>query len=520
LVERNAEIFGATDGRGGSMTAGDRVRAGDLLGSYELLSRVGRGGMATVWAARHHGAHGFSKIVALKTMLAELSDDTDFQRMFLTEARVAARIRHQNVVETLDLGEDQGLLYIAMEWVDGETLSAIMKSAFLQGGVPLPIALKLIVDACAGVHAAHELRDDEDRPLGVVHRDVSPPNILVSYGGIVKLADFGVAKSMESNNGATLAGQVKGKLRYMAPEQLLGASVDRRTDIFALAISLYQLTTGRHPWPGDTAAVTVQRILSESPVAPASFVEGYPAELENIVLKALQRNPAERHASAAELAVELEEFARTSGGLASTRDVAAYVQELLGAHGSARRDGLRKAIREVDARGTRETAIALRSIDAKWDEEAPPVVDTPLPPPPPAPLLSRMSRGWEQLAALSRSARSRRALAIGGAVLLLTTVYALAARRSPEVAVAAAAEASTSSSKASAEPPALACTDPQTPPPHPYANVPTATSARKEGAARPAVPVPPARRVVVAPQPATSRPTPSAATDSDPDVGF
>jgi serine/threonine-protein kinase len=490
------------------MTAGDRVRAGDSLGSYELLSRVGRGGMATVWAARHHGAHGFSKIVALKTMLAELSDDADFQRMFLAEARVAARIRQQNVVETIDLGEDQGLLYIVMEWVDGETLSSIMKAASLQGGVPLPIALRLIVDACAGVHAAHELRDDEDRPLGIVHRDVSPPNILVSYGGVVKLADFGVAKSMETNNACTLAGQVKGKLRYMAPEQLLGASIDRRTDIFALAIGLYQLTTGRHPWPGDTAAVTVQRILSESPVAPASFVEGYPAGLEKIVLKGLQRNPAERHATAAELALELEAFAREAGGLAGAREVGAYVQELLGSQGSARRNALRKAIRDVDARGVRQSVIQLRSIDANWDEDAPPVVETP----PPSPAFS-VPRGWERLAALSRTARSRRAWVIGGAVLFLTAVYAIGARHTPDVAVAAAAPPATSSPSASAALPALECTDPSAQSLHVHASAPAAT-ARKESVARPLAPTAPPAKKAVAP-----RPEPSA-DDSDPDVGF
>src|SRR5258706_11713820 len=220
-------------GRGAYMTTGDSVREGDTLGKYELLSRVGRGGMATVWAARHRGAHGFSRIVALKTMLPELSDDADFQRMFLAEAKLAARIRHPNVVETLDLGEEEGLLYIVMEWIDGETLSTIMKSAFLHGGVPLPIALKLIVDACAGAHAAHELCDDEDRPLGLVHRDVSPPNVLVSYSGAVKLADFGVAKTIETNGALTMGGHVKGRLRYMAPEQLLGAAIDRRTAVFA-----------------------------------------------------------------------------------------------------------------------------------------------------------------------------------------------------------------------------------------------------------------------------------------------
>ncbi|HEX9296051.1 MAG TPA: serine/threonine-protein kinase, partial [Polyangiaceae bacterium] len=335
-------------------------REGDSLGRYELLSCVGRGGMATVWAARHHGAHGFSKIVALKTMLPALSDDPDFQRMFLVEARVAARIRHPNVVETLDLGEEDGLLYIVMEWIDGETLSAIMKRAFLQGGVSLAVGLKLIVDACAGAHAAHELCDDDNRPVGVVHRDVSPPNILVSYSGGVKLADFGVAKTIDINNTCTLAGQVKGKLRYMAPEQLLSAPIDRRTDIFALGISLYQLTTGRHPWGGETATETMHKILSEAPVSPGSFADSYPAELERIVLKSLARNPAERFQTAAEMALDIENFARSFGTVATNREVAEYVSSLLGPHGVTRRDALRLAIRQADARNVRDTAKEVR----------------------------------------------------------------------------------------------------------------------------------------------------------------
>src|SRR6266536_280890 len=434
LATMSRELVSPLDG-GGYMTTGDRVREGDTLGRYELLSRVGRGGMATVWAARHRGAHGFSRIVALKTMLPELSDDADFQRMFLAEARLAARIRHPNVLETLDLGEEEGLLYIVMEWMDGETLSAIMKSAFLQGGVPLPIALKLIIDACAGVHAAHELCNDENRPLGLVHRDVSPPNVLVSYSGVVKLADFGVAKTIEVNNALTLGGLVKGKLRYMAPEQLLGAEIDRRTDVFALGISLYQLTTGRHPWPGQTAAVAMRKILSETATPPASFVESYPAELERIVLKALDRNPAERFQTAAEMALTIEEFARTVGAVATTREVGAYVTELLGAHGAARRTALSNAIRAVDARGVRDTDQRPQPIDEKSEADPSrplvPEEDDVVPP-------HSFSRPPAQVVTPSRS---RRTLLLGAAIVLLTAAYAFGGHRSSDVTVAAAASA-------------------------------------------------------------------------------
>jgi eukaryotic-like serine/threonine-protein kinase len=349
------------------MTMEANVQPGDALGRYELLSCVGRGGMAAVWAARHNGAHGFTKIVAIKTMHPELSGDADFQRMFLDEARLAARIRHPNVVETLDLGEHDGQLYIVMEWMDGETLTAIMRAAFVRGGVPLAIALKVIVDASAGAHAAHELCDDANRPLGLVHRDVSPPNVVVSYSGVVKLADFGVAKTLELNNVLTLTGQVKGRLRYMAPEQLLGEPIDRRVDVFALAISLYQLTTGRHPWPGDKAGVTMRRSLFEPPTPPASLVEDYPSDLERIVLKGLARNPAERFQTAAEMAFALEDFARTTGAVATTREVGAYVTYLLGPQGAARREALRSATLQAATRSVPHTAAQLRRVDETWD---------------------------------------------------------------------------------------------------------------------------------------------------------
>jgi serine/threonine-protein kinase len=470
------------------MTTGDRSPEGDTLGRYELLSRVGRGGMATVWAARHRGAHGFSRIVALKTMLPELSDDADFQRMFLAEARLAASIRHPNVLETIDFGEENGLPYIVMEWVDGESLSALMKSAFLQGGMPLPIALKLIVDACAGAHAAHELRDDQDRLVGLVHRDVSPPNVLVSYDGVVKLADFGVAKTIEVGNALTLGGQVKGKLRYMAPEQLLGAEVDRRTDLFALGISLYQLTTGRHPWPGDTAAVTIRKILSETAAPPASFVESYPAELERIVLKALARNPAERFQTAAEMAVAIEDFARTIGAIATTREVGAYVTSLLGARGSARRSALRKAIHAADT---------LRRSDAEADDVVAPHSFSH----PPTPVATLR--------------RPKRTLLFGGALVLLIGAYTVVGHRSSDVTMAAASPATVSSSASPVESPVLECAPEATPLPNaPAAGAPSETAVRKDTVRRAPAPYQPKRIPVVA------KPGGHRAPSSEPDVGF
>jgi len=463
--------------------------------------------MATVWAARHRGAHGFSRIVALKTMLPELSDDADFQRMFLAEATLAARIRHPNVLGTLDLGEEEGLLYIVMEWIDGETLSAIMKSAISQGGVPLSIALKLIIDACAGAHAAHELCDDENRSLGLVHRDVSPPNLLVSYSGGVKLADFGVAKTIEVNSALTLGRQVKGKLRYMAPEQLLGAEIDRRTDLFALGISLYQLTTGRHPWPGNTAAVTMRKILSETATPPATFVESYPSELERIVLKALDRNPAERFQTAAEMALTIAEFARTIGAVATTCEVGANVTELLGAHGSARRDAVRKAIRAIDTRGVRDTDQQLRPIDEKSEADVcPPLLreaDDVVP--------HSFSRPPAQVVS---PPRSRHTLLLGAALLLLTGTYALGGHRSSDVIVAAASPATVPASTSAVELPVLECLPVATSAlPSPTADAPSATSAGKDNVLR--APAPPQPRRMLVAKPRNQR-----ATNPEPDVGF
>ncbi|MCA9647064.1 MAG: serine/threonine protein kinase, partial [Myxococcales bacterium] len=168
------------------------IQPGQTLGRYEFLVPIAQGGMAAVWAARLHGTRGFSKTVAIKTMLPTISDDPMFEQMFLDEATIASNIRHPNVVQIQDLGEQNDILYLVMEWVDGEPLSAIRRAAAKEGGIPRNIAVRIVADACAGLHAAHELKDETGEPLGLVHRDISPQNILLTFDGQVKIVDFGV----------------------------------------------------------------------------------------------------------------------------------------------------------------------------------------------------------------------------------------------------------------------------------------------------------------------------------------
>jgi len=205
------------------VTSNEQLTPGMELGRCELLVPIAQGGMATVWAARQKGSRGFQKTVAIKTMLPNLSDDAQFEQMFLDEARLASRIHHPNVVEISDLGEQQDILYIVMEWIDGEALSVLARaSKKAETPIPVRVVLKIISQACSGLHAAHELKDDNEQLLHIVHRDVSPQNILVTYDGVVKLVDFGVAKAVGRASGETTAGQIKGKIPYMSPEQARG----------------------------------------------------------------------------------------------------------------------------------------------------------------------------------------------------------------------------------------------------------------------------------------------------------
>ena len=325
------------------------LRPGSILGRYELLLPIAKGGMAQVWAARLRGSRGFQKLVAIKTILSGVIDNSRMEQMFLEEAQLASEIHHPNVVGTLELGEENSTLYLVMEWVDGESLSVVLAKAATSGGVPLPIAVNLIGQACQGLYAAHNLRDESGALLGLVHRDVSPQNLLVSFSGTAKLVDFGIAKATSKASGLTEAGEIKGKFAYMAPEQVRGLAIDARTDLFALGILLYLLTTGKHPFRGDHPGATVQNICAEhGPTPPSAFLPDYPAALEEVVLKALAKNPEHRFATANDMLTALE--AAMPGPLEASFDVqvAAYLKRLFGARATERRAAIRLAQEHAD----------------------------------------------------------------------------------------------------------------------------------------------------------------------------
>jgi eukaryotic-like serine/threonine-protein kinase len=329
-----------------------------ILGRYELLAPVAKGGMAQVWVARLTGTRGFQKTVAIKTMLPNLSADAQFEQMFLDEASLASRVRHPNAVEILDLGEDAGVLYLVMEWIEGEPLSVLMKQASQNGGIPLPLAVRIVMQACGGLQAAHELRDDEGKLVGLVHRDVSPQNILVSYAGVVKVVDFGVAKAAGRLSEQTSAGQIKGKIPYMSPEQASGALIDRRTDVFAMGILLYMMTTGKHPFRKENDAHTMLNICSEASVVPPSAVEeDYPEELEAIVLKALAKPMEQRFQTAAEMQKALDALPRELRA-STEEELGEFVRGLLAERMEKRRALIQTALKEADARAEgRRTSV-------------------------------------------------------------------------------------------------------------------------------------------------------------------
>ncbi len=321
--------------------------------------------MAQVWAARLRGTRGFQKWVAIKTILPDVIDNTRMERMFLEEAQLASQIHHPNVVGTLELGEHEGTLYLVMDWVDGEPLNRVLAAAGAAGGLPLAIAVNLIGQACKGLYAAHELRDDNGELLGLVHRDVSPQNLLVSFSGTAKLVDFGIAKATARSSGLTEAGEVKGKFAFMAPEQVRGQVVDCRTDLFALGILLYSITTGRHPFRGAHPGETLQNICSDRvPTLPSELVPGYPEALEAVVMKALSKPPEQRFASGYEMFAALDDAMPEALESRFELRVAEYLTGLFGAHASARRAAIRLAQEQADRQRVDATSSSVGTLRA------------------------------------------------------------------------------------------------------------------------------------------------------------
>jgi eukaryotic-like serine/threonine-protein kinase len=330
------------------------LKQGSKLGNNELMLRIGRGGMATVWVARESAADPKDdRLVAVKAMLPELADETEFVTMFLDEVRLVRAISHPNVVEIFDVGDAEGVMWMSMEWVEGESLHTVIAEAGKRRAIPPELAVKIIADAASGLHAAHELRDVNGNLRGVVHRDVSPHNILIGTNGTVKLVDFGVAKAVGRVSEATRAGQLKGKFGYMSPEQALGKSVDRRSDIFSLGIVLFELTTSRRLFRGEHDIDTLKLVIGGPIPRPSSIDAKYPPGLERIVLKALDRSADQRYQSAHELADDLRAYLKSEHVVVAQNALSGLMKRVLGERIEQRRKAVRAALRVL---GTGQTS--------------------------------------------------------------------------------------------------------------------------------------------------------------------
>ena len=300
------------------------------LGKYELLMPLAAGGMARIYIGRSTGIGSFERHVVLKLITPERERDETAVQMFLDEARLAAALNHQNVAQVFEVGEDQGIHYLAMEYVHGQDLRALLAKAGSQGTrIPLELALTVVAGAASGLNHAHERRAADGTPLGIVHRDVSPSNLMIGYDGSVKLLDFGIAKAT-SRSVQTQAGIIKGKFAYMSPEQCRGRDVDRRSDVFSLGIILYEISTQHRCFRADSDFDTMHRIVTGDVVRPTRLVQGYPPALEAIVMKALAVDAAHRYQSAALLLEALESFATASRFSLSTMGLGRFMRDMFG----------------------------------------------------------------------------------------------------------------------------------------------------------------------------------------------
>lgn len=280
------------------------------IGGYRIVRKLAVGGMAEIFLAQLEASHGFTKQVVLKRLLPQLCEDPSFVKMFLHEARLTARLDHPNIAQVFDIGESEGRVYYAMEYVHGHDLRAVAKRMKARSGEPpLELVVGVGIGVAAGLHHAHTARDEHGRPLSIVHRDVTPSNVVVSYTGVPKLLDFGVAKAQVADRDRTTVGVLKGKLPYMSPEQIYGSTLDGRSDVFSLGIILWELSTLQRLYRFDSNLETVKRITTIDAPRPSSVRPMYPPKLEAIIMKALARDPSQRYANAFELQRVLENYA-------------------------------------------------------------------------------------------------------------------------------------------------------------------------------------------------------------------
>jgi tRNA A-37 threonylcarbamoyl transferase component Bud32 len=306
------------------------IAPGTHLGKYEIVHRIAYGGMAEIYLARAAGIHGFEKYVVLKRILPQYAADEEFVRMFLKEARVAATLDHANIAHVYDIGQTGGVYFFTMEYLHGEDLRWIMRELHRRGAVPpLEHAVAAAIGAASGLHFAHEKKGPDGRSLGIVHRDISPSNVIVTYDGSVKVVDFGVAK-ISADPEMSRRYSLKGKLAYMSPEQLHNRPVDRRSDLFSLGVVLYEITTGARLFKGANEVETMRMVLEGAVPLPSVVAPGYPAELERIVLRALEPDPDQRYQTARDLQLDLEAFALDQKLQVSSAALGAWMEAAFG----------------------------------------------------------------------------------------------------------------------------------------------------------------------------------------------
>jgi serine/threonine-protein kinase len=363
------------------------------LGRYRLCYELASGGMATVYLARMDGAHGFEKLVALKRIHPHLVSDRSYVDMFLDEARIASGITHPNVCSVFDFGEFEGEYFLAMEYLVGEPLARLCRRAAAsneqRNSPTLPLRMaRIIEEACEGLHAAHESKDQNGRPLNVVHRDVTPRNLFMTYSGVVQVVDFGIASARQRVH-RTSTGQLKGTVPYMAPEQIRGGEADRRVDIWGLGVVLWEMLTLRRLFRRDTEVESMYAVMVDEIPAPSTKCPGVPAELDAIVMKALERDPEKRWSTAREMGQALHAFAASQKEVVGAAELSNWMGELFPAGETRKREIMELALTEgfqlhpgsaqigAEVSGARtvagdlESALAAKALETKIAEEKP-----------------------------------------------------------------------------------------------------------------------------------------------------
>jgi serine/threonine protein kinase len=307
------------------------------FGKYDLLALLATGGMAEIWLARVSGMAGFEKLVVIKRLLDKLAVDQEYVEMFLDEARINARLTHSNIVQVLELGQVEGKYFMAMEFVPGLSVSQVGKRATKQlGEVPQEVACGIVTQACSGLHYAHDKKLPDGTPLNIIHRDVSPQNLILTYEGLVKVLDFGIAKA-DHRQSQTRTGLVKGKFSYMSPEQCLGFELDRRCDVFALGIVLFELCTARRLFKRGSTYGTYTAITNADVPPPRTLNKKVSEEVEAVILRALAKNREDRYATADAMQDALEDAMRKSSLRGAATDLAKFMNETFAAEDAEQR---------------------------------------------------------------------------------------------------------------------------------------------------------------------------------------